>query len=243
MACSAHGCHRNAIRQCCSSTQRPVQLQCQEEGGRLTGLHFFYVEEYLRLMAPGLDLVAAVASSEAFTKWCCAKHDFCDEHLLWLAVRWSGYDPGNPVTNYSLRPVHGVHIKRREPLHPGDKIEFCQFFQDEFRRKYLWGVAQKHIEATVDWLCRDPATRPSNPTRHQAIFGMFSSWVVVTACLRALVCRLQRKLKKENTSILKEHLRDVPIRISSHASARSSDGVFRDPTQKYPTVQTASRTD
>ena len=68
----------------------------REEGG---GTHwfctFFYVEEYLRLMAPGLDLVAAVASSEAFTKWCCAKHDFCDEHLLWLAVRWSGYDPRN----------------------------------------------------------------------------------------------------------------------------------------------------
>ena len=104
----------------------------QEEGGRLTGLHFFYVEEYLRLMAPGLDLVAAVASSEAFTKWCCAKHDFCDEHLLWLAVRWSGYDPGNPVTHTHSDLYTGSISSDENLCTQGTKLSFVSFSKTNF---------------------------------------------------------------------------------------------------------------
>jgi len=122
------------------------------DGERLTGLHMVLYEPYRRRTAAARKLLLEIVERAEVARWCCAKGDFCDEHLLFQLVWRSGLDPGYvtpigaPEALAAIRPHHGYHYSFLRNGARSAKVS-------ESRREYLC----PHLATAMRLLPKDSA--------------------------------------------------------------------------------------
>ena len=98
----------------------------------LSGLHFVVNEPWYAYVGPCLDAILKRLVEDpgdvVTGSWCAARHDYLDEHALWVASRLCGFNPGPRIdeTDFDInRPLHGMHVHGRPFATDADRRYWC----------------------------------------------------------------------------------------------------------------------
>jgi len=146
-------------------------------GDRLTGLHMVLYPVYRNRTAAARREMRALVNSGTVDTWCCARGDFCDEHILYKVVRRAGLDPGprlpspDQITLHRARPRHGVHFSHdpdwdltgngTRPDGMARRAYYCPHLETLVRiLPFMASHPRYFVEALLNINCRRPAGAP-----------------------------------------------------------------------------------